>query len=80
MPSTSKTLTHNIGVERKTTHEADAHSTVDQSLVTGESTPVEKTVNEVIDGSASLIGTRKVDGSRVGEKSCLQQVARYVEE
>jgi heavy metal translocating P-type ATPase len=59
----------------------DGYSTVDQSLVTGESIPVEKTVDtEVIGGSVNLTGTLKVKVSRVGEESFLQQVARYIEE
>ncbi len=59
----------------------DGYSTVDQSLVTGESIPVEKAPNnEVIGGSVNLTGTLKVKVSRVGEESFLQQVARYIEE
>lgn len=59
----------------------DGYSTVDQSLVTGESVPVEKKVKEeVIGGSVNLTGTLKVEVTRVGEESFLQQVARYIEE
>jgi heavy metal translocating P-type ATPase len=59
----------------------DGYSTVDQSLVTGESIPVEKTVgSEVIGGSVNLVGTLMVKVSRVGEESFLQQVARYIEQ
>lgn len=59
----------------------DGYSTVDQSLVTGESVPVEKEVkDEVIGGSVNLTGSLKVEVTRIGEESFLQQVARYIEE
>ncbi len=56
-------------------------SGVDESLVTGESMPVEKTVgDEVIGGSINQTGTLVIEVTRVGEESFLQQVARYIEE
>jgi heavy metal translocating P-type ATPase len=56
-------------------------SAVDESMVTGESMPVEKTVgSETLGGSVNLTGTLKVRVTRVGEESFLQQVIRYVEE
>ncbi|MEE8158397.1 MAG: heavy metal translocating P-type ATPase, partial [Dehalococcoidia bacterium] len=56
-------------------------SGVDQSLVTGESIPVEKAVgDEVIGGSLNQIGTLLVRVTRVGEESFLQQVARSIQE
>ncbi len=56
-------------------------SGVDQSLVTGESIPAEKTVgDEVIGGSVNQTGTLLVRVIRVGAESFLQQVARQVEE
>jgi heavy metal translocating P-type ATPase len=59
----------------------DGFSTVDQSLVTGESVSVEKEANdEVIGGSVNITGTLKVRVTHIGEDSFLQQVARYVEE
>ena len=59
----------------------DGASGVDESLVTGESMPVEKTVgDEVIGGSLNQVGTLVVEVTRVGEESFLQQVARYIEE
>lgn len=59
----------------------DGVSVVDESLVTGESMPVEKSVgNEVIGGSLNQAGTLIVKVMRVGEESFLQQVARHIEE
>jgi len=56
-------------------------SGVDESLITGESIPVEKTVgDEVIGGSINQTGTLVVEVTRVGEESFLQQVARHIEE
>ncbi|MFQ5344069.1 MAG: heavy metal translocating P-type ATPase, partial [Anaerolineae bacterium] len=56
-------------------------SGVDESLVTGESMPVEKSVgDEVIGGSLNQSGTLVVEVTKVGEESFLQQVARYIEE
>ena len=56
-------------------------SSVDESIVTGESMPVEKTVgDEVIGGAINQSGTLVIQVSRVGEESFLQQVARYIEE
>ncbi|GMQ75275.1 MAG: heavy metal translocating P-type ATPase [Gammaproteobacteria bacterium] len=56
-------------------------SAVDQSLVTGESIPVEKAVgDEVIGGSLNQTGTLLVRTTTVGEESFLQRVARSIEE
>ena len=56
-------------------------SAVDQSLVTGESIPVEKAVgDEVIGGSLNQSGTLVVRTTKVGEESFLQRVARSIEE
>lgn len=56
-------------------------SGVDESLVTGESMPVEKAVgDEVIGGSLNQAGTLVVEVTKVGAESFLQQVARYIEE
>ncbi|MBI4513906.1 MAG: heavy metal translocating P-type ATPase [Gemmatimonadetes bacterium] len=56
-------------------------SAVDESLVTGESLPVEKApADEVIGGSVNKAGTLLVEVARVGEETFLFRVARYVEE
>jgi len=57
------------------------HSGVDQSLVTGESLPVEKREGDsVIGGSINGTGTLLVETTIVGEGSFLQQVIRHVED
>ncbi|MFQ5894114.1 MAG: HAD-IC family P-type ATPase, partial [Nitrospinota bacterium] len=59
----------------------DGASGVDESLVTGESIPAEKTVGDgVIGGSVNQSGTLLVRVTRIGEESFLQQVARHIEE
>ncbi|MBN9013652.1 MAG: HAD-IC family P-type ATPase, partial [Rhizobiales bacterium] len=57
------------------------HSGVDQSLVTGESVPVEKFEGDsVIGGSINGTGTLLVKITAVGEGSFLNQVIRHVED
>ncbi len=57
------------------------HSAVNQSLVTGEPVPVEKTEGDtVIGGSINGLGTLLVRVTAVGEESFLQQVVRHVED
>lgn len=59
----------------------DGASGIDESIVTGESMPVVKTMeDEVIGGSINQIENLVVEVPRVGEESFLQQVARYIEE
>ena len=59
----------------------DGYSTVDLSLVTGESVPVECGVgDEVIGGSINASGTLLVEATRVGTDSFLAQVVRHVED
>ncbi|BAS29180.1 ATPase P [Limnochorda pilosa] len=56
-------------------------SAVDQSLVTGESLPVEKAEGaEVIGGSVNQAGTLVVRVTRVGAESFLQRVAQHIQE
>lgn len=57
------------------------HSAVDQSFVTGEPMPVERSAGEkVIGGSINGVGTLLVRVAAVGEQSFLQQVIRHVED
>jgi heavy metal translocating P-type ATPase len=57
------------------------HSGVDQSLVTGESVPIEKAEGDsVIGGSINGTGTLVVRITAVGEGSFLSQVIRHVED
>src|SRR6266508_1046324 len=59
----------------------DGHSGIDQSLVTGESFPVEKTAGDsVIGGSINTTGTLLVAITAIGEGSFLNQVIRHVED
>jgi len=59
----------------------EGHSSVDQSLVTGESIPVERAPGSaVIGGSINTTGTLLVRVSAIGEESFLQRVAREVED
>jgi P-type Cu+ transporter len=59
----------------------EGHSSVDQSLVTGEPVPVERAAGDpVIGGSINGNGTLLVRVSAVGEESFLERVAREVED
>ncbi len=57
------------------------HSSVDQSLVTGEPVPVEKGEGDtVVGGSINGLGTLLIRVTAVGEESFLRQVIRHVED
>ncbi len=59
----------------------EGHSSVDQSLVTGEPIPVERKPGDaVIGGSMNGLGTLLIKGSAIGSDSFLQRVAREVED
>ena len=59
----------------------NGHSGVDQSLVTGESLPIEKAEGDsVISGSINGTGTLVVKIAAIGEGSFLNQVIRHVED
>lgn len=56
-------------------------STVDESMVTGESLPVERVSGDsVIGGTMNVDGTMIVEASRVGSDTTLSQIAKLVEE
>ncbi len=56
------------------------NSDVDESLVTGEAKPVEKSSgSEVIGGSMNGVGTLVIEVSRVGEETVLSQIAKLIE-
>ncbi|HDK35814.1 MAG TPA: heavy metal translocating P-type ATPase, partial [Bacteroidetes bacterium] len=68
----------NIPVDGKV---AEGSSSVDESIVTGESMPVEKqTGDEVIGGSMNKSGTMIVKVTHLGEEGFLQKVAHSIEE
>ncbi len=57
------------------------HSTVDESMITGESVPVEKSEgDEVIGGTVNLAGAFRFEATRVGADTALQQIVRLVRE
>lgn len=59
----------------------DGFSYVDQSMVTGESIPVEKKAgDEVIGGTVNKSGVLRIKATRVGEDTVLSQIVRLVEE
>lgn len=59
----------------------EGRSGIDESIVTGESMPVEKSIgDEVIGGSINQTGSLVIQVSRVGAESFLSQVARYIEQ
>ena len=59
----------------------DGHSSVNESMVTGESKPVEKEVGDkVVGGSVNGEGSLTVEVKKVGEDSYLSQVIKLVKE
>lgn len=57
------------------------HSTVDESMITGESLPVEKSEgDEVIGGTVNLAGSFRFEATRVGAATALAQIIRLVRE
>jgi Cu+-exporting ATPase len=59
----------------------DGYSAVDESMVTGESMPVEKKAgDEVIGGTLNKTGAFRFRASRVGAETALSQIIKLVEE
>ncbi|MBI2851723.1 MAG: copper-translocating P-type ATPase [Chloroflexi bacterium] len=59
----------------------DGYSSVDQSMITGESIPVEKkTGDEVIGATLNKTGAFKFRATRVGKDTALSQIIKLVEE
>lgn len=60
---------------------ASGHSAINESIITGEPIPVEKTLgSKVVGGSINGTGTLVVKATAIGEESFLQQVIRHVED
>ncbi|UIO99312.1 heavy metal translocating P-type ATPase [Halobaculum sp. CBA1158] len=59
----------------------DGESAVDESMVTGESVPVEKSENdEVIGSTVNETGVLVVEATKVGEETAIQQIVERVKE
>ncbi len=61
-------------------HVVSGNSTVDQSPITGESVPADKTVgDEVFAGTINLHGAMELEVERIGEDTALEQIIHLVE-
>jgi Cu+-exporting ATPase len=59
----------------------EGHSTVDESMISGESIPVEKKVgDEVIGATINRTGTFKFEATKVGRETMLSQIINMVQE
>ncbi len=59
----------------------DGESAVDESMVTGESVPVEKSAgDEVVGATVNENGVLKVEATKVGSETALQQIVQMVKE
>jgi Cu+-exporting ATPase len=59
----------------------DGYSSIDESMITGESIPVEKKVgDEVIGATINKTGSLEIEASKVGKDTTLAHIVRMVEE
>jgi Cu+-exporting ATPase len=59
----------------------DGHSSLDQSMITGESIPVEKNAgDEVIGATINKTGMLRIKATKVGQDTTLSQIIKLVEE
>jgi Cu+-exporting ATPase len=59
----------------------DGHSTLDESMMTGESLPVEKSVGDmVIGGTVNQTGSFRFQATRIGRETMLSQMIRLIAE
>jgi Cu+-exporting ATPase len=60
---------------------SDGHSAVDESMLTGESLPVEKSVGDAVIGATlNKQGLLKFEATKVGKETALAQIIRLVEQ
>lgn len=59
----------------------EGHSSIDESMLTGESLPVEKTVGDLVTGaSINKMGAFKYKATRIGQDTMISQIVRMVQD